>query len=114
MSELKERLNIAENIKYSDNIHEFDYIYFKSTRRKHDSGYYIVEIFGYIENEDKYYLLTQISDVIDFFQSRELYANTYCIDIPEPGIFRLFTRRGYKFNIPYFNSSTFTIEVKEK
>ena len=117
MSELKERLNNAEYLKLEANIHEFDYIYFRATRRKHDSGYYIFEIYGYIENNDKFYQLAEYSDVIDFTSIISQWGNCHvlcCIDIPEPSIFRVFVRGRSKIKIPYLHCSSFEINVSKE
>lgn len=112
MSELKERLNNAEYLDFDTNMHEFDYIYFKATRRKHDSGYYIFEIYGYTEDNDKYYKLSTYSDVIDFSQTKMNY-DMCSIDMPEPSIFRVFPRHRCKIVIPYIHCSSFRIEIEE-
>lgn len=66
---LREQFKNAEYIS-ENKLNIFDYIYFVSTRRKHDSGYMMFEIYGEIINKEikkrKFYNLSKCSDVIDF------------------------------------------------
>ena len=85
-----------KNAKYDsiENQHYrcYDSLYFKSTRKKHDSGYYIFEVYG--ERNDKFYKISKGSDVLDFYKTKEeMYG--FSIDIPQPSIFRIFYHYGY-------------------
>lgn len=95
----------------------FDYIYIIPIRRKHDSGYYIFEIYGEIYDKTKklsnYYCLGTYSDVIDFEKIACIYDRAVSMDMPEYNVLRLFTRCNYKFLIPFFYCSSFVIEVRE-
>ena len=113
---LKELLKEAKELNYSDNIPLFDWIYFVPQRRKHDSGYNIMEIYGVIFNsktlEEKIYKLSSISDVIDFekiiiTEKRRILS----IDIPEYNIIRMFPRNNKKFKVEFLNISSFNIEI---
>ena len=111
---LREQFKNAEYIS-EDVINEFDYIYFVSTRRKHSSGYMIFEIYGEIFNKEtkerKFYNLSKCSDVIDLNRIELQYEWFMSIDIPESGVFRLFTRKPYKFVVNYMHCSSFCINI---
>ena len=92
-----------------------DYIYVIQTRRKHDSGYYCMEIIG-ANNKGYKRKLSTNSDVIDI---DEIFGtNTWflSIDIPEYNVMRFFSHRG-KFKINWHGISTFSFDIikaKEK
>ena len=109
---LKEKLKEAIILYDVDEKFLFNYIYIIPTRRKHDSGYYMYEIYGSIRNEheEKFYCLSKCSDVIDLENVNYIVS----IDSPEYNVYRFFTHRiNYKFSVPYGHCSSFTIHVKE-
>lgn len=107
---LKERFEKAERLEFNSQIEKFDYIYFKSTRRKHDSGYYMFEVYGEIGK--KMYKLSSCSDVIDFEQNQSFRFDWFAtIDIPEPGVFRIFSRTEGGLICPYKFLSSFLIRL---
>ena len=114
---LKEKLKNSEYLINENDINCFDYIYFIPTRRKHDSGYYIFEIYGGIYNretkEEKYYNLSKCSDVIDFEKITCLFQWFSSIDMPEYNVYRIFPRRNHKFVIPFYHCSSFMIDIIE-
>ena len=106
-----------KNAIYDREKDTFDRLYFYATRRKHDSGYYLIEVYG-VDSEDKLYTLTRCSDVLDLsglhFMT-EKYWNLVSIDVPEPGVYRMFIHSNeLKFYIPYKGCSAFQIEVVEE
>ena len=106
---LKEKLKEACFLSTFEESHLFDYIYIIPTRRKHDSGYYMYEIYGSIR--EKFYCLSKCSDVIDLENVNYIVS----IDSPEYNVYRFFTHcSNYKFSVPYGHCSTFIIEVKEE
>lgn len=115
---LKDDLKQAKYLKYDDKIYLFDYIYFMPTRKKHSSGYYMYEIIGSVFDKkckkEKFYSLSKCSDVIDFTKIKCKYDWFCSVDMPEYNVYRLFTRKGYKFYTYYFHLSTFDIEVVEE
>ena len=93
MNYLKEEFKKAEcdntNSKY---YRCYDELYFISTRRKHDSGYYIFNVYG--KRNEKFYNISYGTDVLDFYDTiAELYG--FSIDIPEPSVFRIFYHGGF-------------------
>ena len=105
---IKEKLNNAKSVLEAEEILSFDCIYFKSTRRKHESGYYIFEVYGEIDNE--FYVLSKRSDVLDFWKINKY---TISIDIVEPSIFRVFSH-GRKIIIPYKSLSIMRINTEKE
>ncbi len=104
-----------KNAIYDREKDTFDRLYFISTRRKHESGYHIIEVYGSDDNEGKFYALTRCSDVLDLsgihFETKK-YWNLVSIDVPEPGVFRMFIHQnGFKFCTPLKGCSSFHIEV---
>lgn len=107
-----------KNAIYDEEKDTFDRLYFVSTRRKHESGYYMIEVYGTDDDEGKFYVLTRCSDVLDLsglhFMT-EKYWNLVSIDVPEPGVFRMFIhQQKLKFHIPFKGCSAFQIEVVEE
>lgn len=104
---------IAESKPFNENDKIlFDELYILPRFELHDSGYHLLKIYGYNKNEDCFYYLTLRSDVIHFEHICE--KSWFCsIDIPYFGVFRIFTRRNYKFLIPFTNISDFTIEFTD-
>lgn len=88
----------------------YDYIYFiYNKEKKHTSGYNLINIYG--EQNGKYYILSQCSDVIDF---NKILCNLewfVSLDIPEYNVFRLFTRHGYKFKCDYLHCSSLELKL---
>lgn len=117
MGELKEKLKNAKYLSREEDINLFDYLYIIPTRRKHDSGYLMYEIYGSIIDKNKketFYSLTKCSDVIDFEKCVCQYEWFCSIDSPEYNIFRLFTHSTkYKFLVPYYHCSSFNIQIRE-
>lgn len=116
--ELLEEFKKAEICK-SEGI--FDYIYVLPTRRKHDSGYYQMEIYGEIidkeTEENKFYKLASFSDVIDIsyiLGNYSRFERPISIDFPCQGIIRFFPRYSDKIIVPYTFTSSFEIKVKDK
>ena len=112
---LKDKLKEAQYLKNGD-INMFDYLYIMPTRRKHDSGYLMYEIYGSkIDNKiEHFYILSKCSDVIDFNKcicDDEWFCS---IEMPEYNVYRIFTRRNHKFLIPYFHCSSFNIEIRKE
>lgn len=102
---------------YDSKKDTFDRLYFVSTRRKHSSGYHIIEVYGTDDDEGIFYVLTRCSDVLDLsgihFKT-EKYWNLVSIDVPEPGVFRMFIhQQQLKFHVPFKGCSAFQIEVVE-
>ena len=98
-----------ECAKVDEKIPLLDYIYVIQTRRKHDSGYYCMEIIG-ANNEGYKRKLSTFSDVIDL---DEIFgSSTWClsIDIPEYNVMRLFSHR-CKFKINSHGISTFSFDL---
>lgn len=93
MNLLKEELKKAEwdNSK-NKNYHCYDCLYFVSTRIKHDSGYYYIDVYG--KRNDNIYKVSVCTDVLDFYKVKEsMYG--FSIDIPEPSVFRIFYHYGF-------------------
>lgn len=105
-----------KNAIFDSKKNTFDFLYFVSTRRKHDSGYYVIEVYG--KDEGKFYELTKCSDVLDLsgiYFKTDIYWNLVSIDVPEPGVFRMFIHQnGFKFCTPLKGCSAFQIEVVEE
>ena len=105
-----------KNAIYDNKKCTFDFLYFVSTRRKHDSGYYMIEVYG--KDEGKFYELTRCSDVLDLagiHLETEKYWNLVSIDVPEPGVFRMFIHQDrLKFCTPLKGCSSFFIKVVEE
>ena len=113
---LKDKLKEAQYLKNGD-INMFDYLYIMPTRRKHDSGYLMYEIYGSkIDNNkiEHFYILSKCSDVIDFNKCICDYEWFCSIDMPEYNVYRIFTRGNHKFLIPYFHCSSFNIEIRKE
>ena len=116
--ELLEEFKKAEICKKGKN---FDYIYVLPTRRKHDSGYYQMEIYGEIidneTEENKFYKLASFSDVIDIsyiLGNYPRFDRPISIDFPSQGIIRFFPRYSDKIIVPFTFCSSFEIKVKDK
>ena len=105
-----------KNAIYDNKKCTFDFLYFVSTRRKHDSGYYMIEVYG--KDEGKFYELTRCSDVLDLsglHLMTEKYWSLVSIDVPEPGVFRMFIHQNkLKFCTPLKGCSSFYIKVVEE
>ena len=106
---------------YRDEIPLLDEFYVIPTKRKHDSGYRIMEIVGvaykkdkggrYIGNEFEA-ILDRGCDVIDFDFWQRVKGGSISMDIhPENGCPRFFSR-GRKFEVIY-RHSTFNVELRE-
>ncbi len=109
---LKEKLQSSNYL--DDNLNVvFDNIYFIPTRRKHSSGYLMFEIYGsfYKNNEEIFYCLSKCSDVLDFEKINCNWQWFCSIDMKEYNVFRIFARTGYKFSIPFYNCSSFLIDI---
>lgn len=107
---LKEKIKNAISIKESWDVDGFEELYIIKTRRKHESGYYIFEIYGL--KDDKIYTLTRCSDVISFEKANTSFEWFLGIDVPEPSIIRLFVRgKNEKIYVPYRSLSDFTINI---
>lgn len=107
-----------KNAIYDREKDTFDRLYFVSTRRKHESGYHIIEVYGTDDDEGIFYVLTRCSDVLDLsgihFETQK-YWNLVSIDVPEPGVFRMFIhQQQLKFHVPFKGCSAFQIEVVEE
>lgn len=91
--DLDKKLNNADYDSMKNQYYRcYNSLYFKSTSEKHDSGYYIFEVYG--ERNDKFYKISKISDVLDFYKTKEeMYG--FSIDIPQPSIFRIFYHYGF-------------------
>ena len=88
----KELLNkCGKEVGVTENIPLLDEIYIIPQTKKHESGYKMMYVIGYIRKTEKYYLLDTISDVIDLGE----YGNTgdISIDIKHNGIIHLWSRR---------------------
>lgn len=99
----------------------FHYIYVLPTRRKHDSGYYQMEIYGEIldkeTEENKFYKLASFSDVIDIsfiLGNYQRFDRPISIDFPCQGIIRFFPRYSDKIIVPFTFCSSFEIKVNDK
>lgn len=107
---LKERIKNAISIKESKDVDGFEELYIIKTRRKHDSGFYMFEIYGL--KDDKVYTLTRCSDVIMFEKAFSLFEWFISIDVPETSIIRMFARgKNVKIYIPYRSLSDFVINI---
>lgn len=115
---LKEQLKKAKKVRFDDNQNMFDFIYFIPTRRKHDSGYFMYEIYGSKYNvetkEEEFYNLSCYSDVIDFDKVVCDFDWFCSIDMPEYNVYRIFTRNGHKFLIRFFHCSSFQIQIRKE
>lgn len=84
---------------------EFTYLYVKRTNRIHDSGYKIMEVYGYDKKyKDSVFLLSEICDVIDFkLPQDEIKHAMVSIDIFENNIVRYFIKgKDLKFKLYSF------------
>ncbi len=106
---IKEKIKNAISIEESMKVDEFEELYIIKTRRKHDSGYYIIEVYGL--KDGKVYTLTKCSDVIHFEKLINTYGFILSIDIPELPIIRIFGRGKAKIHIPFRNVSDFLIKL---
>ena len=106
-------LEEAEYFKEDGSNNIFDELYIIQNIEKHDSGYHLITILGKKNNEEKLYILSKRSDVIDFERVAE-HSWFISMDIPYYGIIRLFPRRNYRFLIPFTNTSSFTIEFAKE
>lgn len=93
MDYLKEEFKKAEyDYETNKNFKCYESLYFTSSRKKHDSGYYFINVYG--ERNNKIYRVSIGSDVLDFYKTKdEMYG--FSIDIPEPSVFRIFYHLGY-------------------
>lgn len=102
----KKELLELEMEEWENEIPLLDYVYLIPTRRKHDSGYYCMEVIGATEDGKYEKKLSTYSDVVDigdyFQQSKEV-----SIDIPEYGVIRFYSTVGYKFKVIWWGVSTF-------
>lgn len=87
----KKILEMCKHIKRGEEIPLLDGIYILPTTRKHDSGYKIMYIVGYTEEE--YYLLDQICDVVDFekYLTHDKSINDLHLDIHDNGVIHLWS-----------------------
>lgn len=109
---MKKELLELDYEKFNEEIPLLDFIYIIPTRRKHDSGYNIMEIIG--ENKEGYKKkLVSFSDIIDI---NNLIGNSewlISIDIPEYNVIRLFSHKA-QFRVTTFGISTFEFELVER
>lgn len=103
----KKELLDLEMEKWGNEIPLLDDIYLIPTRRKHDSGYYCMEVVGATQDGKYKKKLATYSDVFDigdcFQQSKEV-----SIDIPEYGVIRFFsTSASCKLKVIYWGMSDF-------
>lgn len=102
----KKELLDLEMEEWGKEIPLLDFIYLIPTRRKHDSGYYCMEVVGATRDGKYKKKLATYSDVFDigdyFQQSKEV-----SIDIPEYGVICFYSISGYKFKVIWWGASTF-------
>ena len=108
--ENKVKFDNAKYLSDSDNINGFDYIYFIPQRKKHNSGYNFINIYG--KKDDIIYLLSACSDVIDFNKCVSKFEWFCSIDIPDYNIIRLFARDNRKFYCEFLHCSSFFISIR--
>lgn len=91
-----------------------DNIYLIPTRRKHDSGYYCMEIVG-TTNDGKYMkklaTYSDVFDIGDVFES--LPSPMVSIDIPECNVIHFYNINHYKFKVVWWGYSTFKMLAVE-
>lgn len=107
----KELLDMCKQI---DNVPELQGIYILPTTKKHDSGYKIMYIVGYFD--DNYYLLDTICDVVDFeniMKWDHIPIRDIHIDMHDIGIIHIWSNY-QKFKIENrYSSCTFAMVDKE-
>lgn len=108
--QIKQEFEDAIVVDMDSKINGFDYIYFVQQRRKHDSGYNMMHIYG--EKDNKMYALSKCSDVIDFEKATSRFEWFCSIDIPDYNVIRFFARDGRKFYCHYFHLSSFQITLE--
>ena len=89
-----------------------DYFYIIPTKRKHSSGYKIMEIIGVNEKLEYKKKLATFSDVVDIaeiFSDRHDYF-TVSIDSPDYGVLRVFSIN-FKFKVQHFGISSFVVDL---
>ena len=112
----KELLDKAIKLDRNHRTPLFKGIHIIQQRKLHDSGYRMMYVIGFNETE-KYYLISCISDVIDFQPSfNELLKGNYdmCdlhLDISKDGIISIWTNsdKRLKCTSPFLSSCTFEI-----
>lgn len=108
---LKEKIKNAISVEESMEVDGFDELYVVTTRRKDDSRFYVMEIYGL--KEDKVYTLTRSSDLIVFEKVIDDFDWFLSIDVPEPSIIRMFTRsRIIKIYVSGRNIGDFIINIE--
>ena len=103
----KELLEKCKHIGIDEEVPLLDGIYVLPTTRKHDSGYKIMYIVGYADNE--YYLLDQICDVVDF-ENLFVYEKTIKdlhLDIHDNGVINLWSNHQQMKSMFRVSSCTF-------
>lgn len=108
--ENKIKFENARKIYNEDTTNGFEYLYFIPQRKKHDSGYNYIKVYG--EKNNEIYLLSEYSDVLDFNKIVSDYEWFGSIDIPDYNIIRLFARNNRKIYCEYFHCSSFSIKIK--
>lgn len=107
----------AEVEDFCEDIPLLDFIYVIPTRRKHDSGYRIMEIVGYSKENDYLKKLDIGCDVVDFNDGLTVLGeDCECISMdiePSNGFIRIFTRYG-KIKVIHRCSAFVFKVVKEK
>lgn len=86
----KELLKKCKHLKLNEEVPLLDGIYVLPTTKKHDSGYKIMYIVGYAENE--YYLLDTYCDVVNFGDFKKQLQELN-IDIPDNGIIHCWSNK---------------------
>jgi len=108
----KEFLSKCKGIKINEKVPLLEGIYILPTTRKHDSGYKIMNIVGY--TDDEYYLLDDMCDVVDLgdLLYREKQIKDIHIDIHDNGIIHLWSN--YQRFRSEFRVSSCTFDLIDK
>ena len=81
----KELLDKCKEVKFDEEIPLLDDIYILPTNRRHESGYKIMYIIGFIRATKQYYLLDRICDVVNFGEFQQ-FMRGINVDIANNGI----------------------------
>lgn len=92
---------------FKDDIPLLDEVYVVSNRKKHDSGFRCITVYGVAYDKDMRDIiwkkkLSECSDVIHILipeKSNKLFDRAFSVDFKEVNVARYFVRYGYKFEI---------------
>jgi hypothetical protein len=106
----KELLEKCKEVKIDENVPLLDGIYILPTTRKHDSGYKIMNIVGY--TDDEYYLLDDMCDVVDLGDVIQKCIKDIHIDISDNGIIHLWSN--YQVFKSQYRCSSCTFDLVDR